>query len=63
MVKELLNKLNVPSPLDITEKRVETAEEWEKARPYVLETMLKNFKFTFLNSTKPHTTTTLLFPI
>lgn len=42
MISELLEKLNVPSPLDITQKRITTAEEWEKARPCVLETMLKN---------------------
>ncbi len=42
MVKELLNNLNVPSPLMITGKEVKTSEEWEKVRPLVLETMFRN---------------------
>ena len=42
MIKEALRKLNVPSPLEITGERVKTQEEWEKVRPLVLETMLRN---------------------
>ena len=42
MIKEMLNKLNVPSPLEIAGEKVKTSEEWEKVRPLVLETMLKN---------------------
>lgn len=42
MVNEMLEKMNLPSPLDITGKRITTKEEWEEARPLVLKTMLEN---------------------
>lgn len=40
-VKERLKALNVPSVLEVTGNRVETAEEWEKIRPLVREMMYK----------------------
>lgn len=42
MIKEMLDGLKVPSPLEIADTKVETQEDWEKVRPVVLETMLKN---------------------
>ncbi len=42
MIKEMLEKLNVPSPLCISGEKVKTAEEWEKIRPFVLKTMLES---------------------
>lgn len=41
MIKEKLAALNIPSPLCITGKRAQTAEEWEDIRPLVLKTMLE----------------------
>ncbi|MBQ2775535.1 MAG: hypothetical protein IJF40_06600 [Clostridia bacterium] len=40
-IKEKLEKLKVPSPLDISGERVKAVAEWEKVRPLVEETMLK----------------------
>ncbi len=42
MINEMIKKLNLPSPLEITGNRISTVEEWEKARPVVLKTMLEN---------------------
>lgn len=42
MIKEMLEKLNIPSPLCISGEKVKTAEEWEKIRPLVLKTMLES---------------------
>ncbi len=42
MINEMLQKLNAPSPLEITGERVATKEEWEKVRPLVLKSMLEN---------------------
>ncbi len=39
MIKSKLNELNLPSPLEVTGKRVQTVEEWEKARPLVAKMM------------------------
>ena len=35
MIKEKLEELKVPSPLNISGERVRTVEEWEKVRPLV----------------------------
>ena len=40
-VKERLEALKIPSPLEITGERATTAEEWEKIRPLVREMMYK----------------------
>ena len=42
MIKKMLADLNVPSPLELGDRRVQTIEEWEKIRPLVLKTMLEN---------------------
>ncbi len=42
MIYETLEKLNVPSPLQIAGEKASTKEEWEKIRPLVLDTMLEN---------------------
>ena len=42
MIKKMLADLNVPSPLELGDRRVQTVEEWEKIRPLVLKTMLEN---------------------
>lgn len=39
MIKNMLKKLNIPSPLEINGKRAETAREWEKIRPAVARMM------------------------
>lgn len=41
MIKEKLNALKVPSPLEVGGRRVTTAQEWEEVRPQVLKTMLE----------------------
>ena len=40
-VKERLEALKIPSPLEITGERAATVEEWEKIRPLVREMMYK----------------------
>ena len=40
-VKERLDALNIPSPLEVTGTRATTVEEWEKIRPIVREMMYK----------------------
>ena len=42
MIKEMLEKLDIPSPLSISGEKVKTAEEWEKVRPLVLKAMLES---------------------
>lgn len=42
MIKEMLEKLNVPSPLSVNGEKAETTEQWEKVRPRVMKTMLEN---------------------
>ncbi len=42
MVKKMLEALNLPSPLEIGGKKVQTAEDWEKIRPEILKIMLEN---------------------
>lgn len=42
MIKEKLEELKVPSPLNISGERVRTVEEWEKVRPLVEEMMLRS---------------------
>lgn len=39
MVKTMLDKLNIPSPLEVTGKRVQTVGEWEKVRLLVAQMM------------------------
>ena len=40
-VKERLEALNVPSPLEVTGKRATTVEEWDEIKPNVREMMYK----------------------
>ena len=42
MIYETLKKLNIPSPLEISGKRISTKEEWENMRKTVLNIMLEN---------------------
>lgn len=39
MINKMLESLNIPSPLEVGGKRVQTPEEWEKIRPLVLKMM------------------------
>lgn len=42
MIKEMLEKLNIPSPLCIGGEKAKTVEDWERIRPLVLKTMLES---------------------
>ncbi len=42
MIKNMLEKLNIPSPLCIGGEKATTVEEWEGIRPLVLKTMLES---------------------
>ncbi len=39
MINKMLEELNLPSPLEVEGKRVETAQEWQRVRPLVLKIM------------------------
>ena len=42
MIKEMSEKLNIPSPLEINGEKITSSEGWEKIRPLVLNIMLEN---------------------
>lgn len=42
MIKEMLEKLDLPSALQVGGKKIESVEDWEKSRELVLRTMLES---------------------